>query len=210
MIGLVCPDTLNSGSLIDYSDIGEVRVKVVNAESAVILIVIPQNRFCDQQLLDLKTVFEEVAIKTIVLSKSGKEAVGEMKTRWTPDGILVDWDKQYLQNKKYDAVVVVGGKGAKNSIWNDSILPQILTDHYRAGKVVGALGLSVVSLARAGLLSGQEVSAPDHAGCMQEMEEAGAFVVNEPLTHSEQIVTAGDDSSGIIFGKKILELLGFS
>ena len=207
---MVCPDTLNSGSLIDYSDIGEVRVKVVNAESAVILIVIPQNRFCDQQLLDLKTVFEEVAIKTIVLSKSGKEAVGEMKTRWTPDGILVDWDKQYLQNKKYDAVVVVGGKGAKNSIWNDSILPQILTDHYRAGKVVGALGLSVVSLARAGLLSGQEVSAPDHAGCMQEMEEAGAFVVNEPLTHSEQIVTAGDDSSGIIFGKKILELLGFS
>ena len=207
---MVCPDTLNSGSLIDYNDIGEVRVKVVNAESAVILIVIPQNRFCDQQLLDLKTVFEEVAIKTIVLSKSGKEAVGEMKTRWTPDGILVDWDKQYLQNKKYDAVVVVGGKGAKNSIWNDSILPQILTDHYRAGKVVGALGLSVVSLARAGLLSGQEVSAPDHAGCMQEMEEAGAFVVNEPLTHSEQIVTAGDDSSGIIFGKKILELLGFS
>lgn len=208
-MGLVCPDTLNSGSLIDYSDIGEVRVKVVNAESAVILIVIPQNRFCDQQLLDLKTVFEEVAIKTIVLSKSGKEAVGEMKTRWTPDGILVDWDKQYLQNKKYSAVVVVGGKGAKNSIWNDSILPQILTDHYRAGKVVGALGLSVVSLARAGLLSGQEVSAPDHAGCMQELEEAGAFVVNEPLTHSEQIVTAGDDSSGIIFGKKILELLGF-
>jgi putative intracellular protease/amidase len=209
IMGLVCPDTLNSGSLIDYSDIGEVRVKVVNAESAVILIVIPQNRFCDQQLLDLKTVFEEVAIKTIVLSKSGKEAVGEMKTRWTPDGILVDWDKQYLQNKKYSAVVVVGGKGAKNSIWNDSILPQILTDHYRAGKVVGALGLSVVSLARAGLLSGQEVSAPDHAGCMQELEEAGAFVVNEPLTHSEQIVTAGDDSSGIIFGKKILELLGF-
>ena len=209
-MGLVCPDALNSGSLIDFSDIGEVRVKVVNAGSVVILIVIPQNRFCDQQLLDLKTVFEEVAIKTIVLSKSGKEAVGEMKTRWTPDGILVDWDKQYLQNKKYDAVVVVGGKGAKNSIWNDSILPQILTDHYRAGKVVGALGLSVVSLARAGLLSGQEVSAPDHAGCMQELEEAGAFVVNEPLTHSEQIVTAGDDSSGIIFGKKILELLGFS
>jgi len=185
-------------------------MKVVDPESKIILLVIPQNRFCDQQLLDLKTVFAEVPLKTIVLSKSGNEAIGEMKTRLVPDGILVDWDKRFLPNKKYDAVVVVGGKGAKNSIWNDPILPQILTDHYRAGKVVGALGLSVVSLARAGLLAGQDASAPHHEACARELEEAGAFVVEEPLAFTNQIVTAGDDSSGELFGKKILELLGFT
>lgn len=185
-------------------------MKVVDPESAIILLVIPQNRFCDQQLSDLRDVFAAIPLKAIVLSKSGKEAVGEMKTRLIPDGLLVDWDKRYLPNKKYDAVVVVGGKGAKNSIWNDPILPQILTDHYRAGKVVGALGLSVVSLARAGLLTRQEASVPDHEGCIKELEEAGAFVVEEPLTSSNKVVTAGDDSSGKIFGKKILELLGFN
>lgn len=185
-------------------------MEVAGLESKVILLVIPQNRFCDQQLFDLKAVFAEVPLRTIVLSKSGNEAVGEMKTILVPDGILVDWDKKYLPNKKYDAVVVVGGKGAKNSIWNDPILPQILTDHYRAGKVVGALGLSVVSLARAGLLTGQEASAPDHEACVQELKDAGAFVVEEPLTFSNQIVTAGDDSGGKLVGKKILELLGFS
>ncbi len=187
----------------------EIRTEVVHPESKIILLVIPQNRFCDQQLLDLKAVFEEIPLKTVILSKSGNEAVGEMKTRLIPDGILADWDKRYLPNKKYDAVVVVGGKGAKNSIWNDPILPQILTDHFRAGKVVGALGLSVVSLARAGLLARQEASAPAHEGCIRELEEAGAFVVEEPLTFFNQIVTAGDDSGGKLFGKKILELLGF-
>ena len=178
--------------------------------SQIILIVIPQSQFCDQQLLDLKTIFDEKLLKSVVLSKSGTEAIGEMKTRFTPDGILVDWDKRFLPNKRYDAVLVVGGKGAKSSIWSDPILPQILTDHYRSGKVVGALGLSVVSLARAGLLTGQDASAPDHESCIRELKDAGAFVVEEPLTYSNQIVTAGDDTSGELLGKKILELLGFA
>jgi protease I len=175
-----------------------------------ILLVIPQNRFCDQQLMELKTVFDEVLLNTIIVSKSGNEAVGENKTRVQPDGILVDWDKRNLPNKNYDAVVVVGGKGAKNSIWNDPILPQILTDHFRAGKIVGALGQSMVCLAQAGLLARHEVSAPTDKNCVEQLEDAGAFIVEEPLTFSQQIVTAGNDSGGKLFGLKILELLGKS
>ena len=181
----------------------------MDSRSLIILVVIPQNRFCDQQLLDLKAVFEKIPLKMIILSKSGTEAVGEKKTRLSPDGILVDWDKKFLSNKKYDAVVVVGGKGAKSSIWNDPILPQIITDHYRAGKVVGALGLSVVALARAGLLAGQDACAPDHEACIQELKEAGAYIAEDTLTCSNQIVTAAGDSSGKIFGAKLIELLGF-
>ena len=176
----------------------------------IILLVIPQNRFCDQQLLDLKTVFGAKSLKPVILSKSGAEAVGEMKTRLIPDGILVDWDKRCLPKKKFDAVVVVGGRGAKNSIWSDPILPQILTDHYRAGKVLGALGLSVVSLARAGLLAGVDASAPNNKSCIQELKSAGAFIVDESMTYSGKIVTAAADSSGKLLGEKILELLGFT
>ena len=182
----------------------------VEPESIIILLVIPQNRFCDQQLSELKSTFDEVSMKTIILSKLGNEAVGEEKTRIIPDGILVDWDKKILHKKNYDAVVVVGGKGAKNSIWNDPILPQILTDHFRAGKIVGALGLSVVSLARAGLLSRRDASTPNNKNCIRELEEAGAFVVDEPLTSADNVVTAADNSSGKLFGKEILRLLGFT
>ena len=182
----------------------------MDTESLLILLVIPQNHFCEQQLWDLKTIFDTTSVKSVILSKSGLEAVGERKTKLVPDGILVDWDKRFLPNKKFDAVVVVGGKGAKKSIWDDPILPQILTDHYRAGKVLGALGLSVVSLARAGLLAGLDISAPNHESCAQELKTAGAFIVDEPMTFSNQIVTARDDSSGKLLGEKILDLVGFS
>ena len=83
---------------------GEGVAKVVDTESLIILLVIPQNNFCEQQLRDLKTVFDAKLVRSVILSKSGQEAVGEMRTRLMPDGILVDWDKRFLPNKKFEKV----------------------------------------------------------------------------------------------------------
>lgn len=87
--------------------------------AALFLLVIPQSRFCEQQLFDLKEVLEEGAGECQVLSKSGKETKSEAKSVFQPDGMLVDWNR-FLQGKqKYDAVIVIGGKGSKSSILED-------------------------------------------------------------------------------------------
>ena len=175
--------------------------------AALFLLVIPQNRFCEQQLFDLKEVLEGGGGECRILSKSGKEAKGEAKNLFQPDGMLVDWNR-YLQGKqKYDAVIVIGGKGAKSSIWEDTILPQILTDHFRAGKILGAFGLSVVALARAGLVSRYEVSAQKEEACLKELDDAGAFPEDKNLVVVDRIITSNDSSTGKIFGETILELL---
>jgi protease I len=175
--------------------------------AAFFLLVIPQNRFCEQQLFDLKEVLEGEAGECRILSKSGKEAKSEEKTLFQPDGMLVDWNR-FLQGKqKYDAVIVIGGKGAKSSIWEDPILPQILTDHFRAGKILGAFGLSVVALARAGLLSRCEVAAPNEEACLKELEDVGAFPEDKKLIVLDRIITSNDPGSGKIFGEAILDLL---
>ena len=175
--------------------------------AALFLLVIPQNRFCEQQLFDLKEVLEGGGGECRILSKSGKEAKGEAKTLFQPDGMLVDWNR-FLQGKpKYDAVIVIGGKGAKSSIWEDTILPQILTDHFRAGKILGAFGLSVVALARAGLVSRYEVSAQKEEACLKELDDAGAFPEEKNFVVVNRIITSNDSSTGKIFGETILELL---
>ena len=93
--------------------------------SPLFLLVIPQNRFCEQQLFDLKDILERESGKCRILSKSGKQVIGEGKTQVQPDGMLVDWNR-YLQGKqKYDAVVVIGGKGSKSTIWNDTSKQEI-------------------------------------------------------------------------------------
>ena len=176
--------------------------------SPLILLVIPQNRFCEQQLFDLKDLLERESGKCRILSKSGKQVIGEGKTQVQPDGMLVDWNR-YLQGKqKYDAVVVIGGKGSKSTIWNDTILPQILTDHFRAGKILGAFGLSVVALARAGLVSRCAVSAINDEACLKELNDVGAFPEEKNLIAIDRIITSNSSNSGEEFGMKILELLG--
>ena len=176
--------------------------------SPLFLLVIPQNRFCEQQLFDLIKVLERGSGKCRILSKSGKKVKGEGKTLVEPDGMLVDWNR-YLQGKqKYDAVVVIGGKGSKSTIWNDSILPQILTDHFRADKILGAFGLSVVALARAGLVSRCEVSAINDEDCLKELNDVGAFPEEKNLVAIDKIITSNTSNSGEAFGMKILELLG--
>jgi protease I len=173
----------------------------------IFLLVIPQNRFCEQQLFDLKEVLEGGDGECRILSKSGKEAKSEEKALFQPDGMLVDWNR-FLQGKqKYDAVIVIGGKGAKSSIWEDPILPQILTDHFRAGKILGAFGLSVVALARAGLVSRCEVSAPNEEACLKELEDVGAFPEDKKLVVLDRIITSNDPGAGKIFGEAILDLL---
>ena len=175
--------------------------------AALFLLVIPQNRFCEQQLFDLKEVLEGGAGECRVLSKTGKEAKGEAKTLFQPDGMLVDWNRFLQGKKKYDAVIVIGGKGAKSSIWEDTILPQILTDHFRAGKILGAFGFSVVALARAGLVSRCEVSVLKEEACLKELDDAGAFPEDKNLVVANRIITSNDPSAGKIFGETILELL---
>ena len=175
--------------------------------SPLFLLVIPQNRVCEQQLFDLKKVLERESGKCLILSKSGKKVQSEEKTQVEPDGMLVDWNR-YLQGKqKYDAVIVIGGKGSKSTIWNDSILPQILTDHFRAGKILGAFGLSVVALARAGLISRCEVSAINDEDCLKELKDVGAFPEEKNLVAVDKIITSNASNSGEVFGMKILELL---
>ncbi|MBC8283510.1 MAG: DJ-1/PfpI family protein [Nitrospinae bacterium] len=171
------------------------------------LLVVPQNRFCEQQLFDLKDVLAKYSGRCVVLSKSGKEAKGEAKSLLQPDGMVVDWNRHLFGKKKYDAVIVIGGKGSRSSIWEDPILPQILTDHFRAGKILGAFGLSVIALARAGLISRYEVSAPKDELCLKELESVGAYAEEKDLVVADRIITSNSEGSGKIFGEAILELL---
>lgn len=154
-----------------------------------VLLVMPRNQFSEDELFPIRDGLKEAGCQVFVLSRTGKEATGMRKTKFTPDGMVADWNKQEGVGMKYDAVVVTGGKGAPKSLWTDDILPQILTDHVRAGKVVAGIGLGVGSLAQANILIG-EASGPDIPELNQLLDDATIIRSDEPVTRTENIVTA--------------------
>lgn len=178
----------------------------MNLESKDILIVIPKSQFQEQELFDTLEVLKTPGHRVLVLSKSGQESIGMNKTRFSPDGMLVDWDKQPDVSGKYGAVLVMGGKGAPKSLWDDTILPQILTDHYRAGRVIGALGLGVVVLARASLLS-CEAAGPDDKKFILELEQAGLTRSSSAVVQDEKVITASGSDVAKEFAQTVLSAL---
>lgn len=169
--------------------------------------VIPKNQFAEEELFETRNHLESEGARVIILSSKGQEAVGMNKNRFQPHGMIIDWNKQEGIQNKYDAVLLVGGKGAAKSLWPDPILPQILTDHYRAGRVVGAIGLSVAVLARASFLSEKPASGPDDEVFLQELDAGGGYHSNDPVTCHERIITAKGGEAAREFAKTVTKVL---
>ncbi len=154
-----------------------------------VLLVMPRNQFSEDELFPVRDALQTAGCRVLVLSLTGKEATGMSKTKFTPDGMIADWNKQEGIGLKYDAVVVTGGKGAPKSLWTDNIIPQILTDHVRAGKIVAGIGLGVGPLAQASILIG-EASGPDVPEFIQLLDDTVIARSDEPVTHTENILSA--------------------
>ena len=154
-----------------------------------ILLVIPKSQFDEEELFPVRDYFQEAGARVLILSKSGQESRGMQKTHFQPDGMIVDWNKQEGIFAKYDAVLVLGGRGAAKSLWDDPILPQILTDHLRAEKVIGAVGTAVVVFARGSLLN-NEFTAPADEKVQAELEQCGLVADDDEVVCAGNVVTA--------------------
>jgi len=178
----------------------------MNPFSANILIVIPNNQFDEGELLPVLDILKKAGLRICVLSKSGRESKGMLKTRLSPDGLLADWDRPAYTSGKYHAVVVMGGRGASKSLWVDPLLPQILTDHHRAGKIVGAIGMGVAVLARAGLLDG-EAPGPDHPDFLEALSQANVDYSRDRIIQENGVITASGSEAADEFARTLIKAL---
>ena len=171
-----------------------------------VLIIIPKSQFCEQELNGVRALLQQAGANVVVLSKSGREALGEKKEKFQPDGMIVDWNKQIGNNSKYHAVILVGGKGARKSLWDDPIVPQILTDHYRFGSIIGAMGVAIVVLVRALLVIG-EVPMQEDDVASKELENLNAVCIDVPITSNENVVLGQGENSVHEFSQKVIDLI---
>ncbi len=172
-----------------------------------VLIIIPKSQFCEQELNGIRTDLQQSGANVVVLSESGNESLGMYKQKFQPDGMIIDWNKQPGVKGKYHAVIIIGGKGARKSLWDDPIVPQILTDHYRFGSIVGAIGTSLVVLVRSSLVTG-EVPMPEDDITCQELEKLNVVCAEVPVTCVGNVVLGRGENSVHEFSQTIISLLG--
>ena len=140
----------------------------------VLLVIAPEN-FRDEEYAEPRAVFEAAGYTVVVASASLETATGMLGMEVQPDLLLAD-----VQVGDYDAVVFIGGMGAR-AYWDDPQAHRIAQEAVAAGKVVGAICIAPVILARAGVLEGKQATV--FKGNCGELEAGGAICDSDIPVH---------------------------
>jgi len=166
-----------------------------------LMIIAPEN-FRDEELNIPKKIFEDHGATVEVASTSRHECRGMRGSSVYPD---IELTKVNLDD--YLIVVLVGGIGVK-TFFADKALHLFLREAAGGGRILGAICLAPLVLAKADLLNGKKATVWDDAqkNSSRVLKERGATYINEAVVVDANLVTANGPEAAEAFAHKIVEL----
>lgn len=173
-----------------------------NLEGNKVALVIAQDQFRDEELFEPKEYLEANGAKTVIASTSLDEATGMLGGKAKPESLLDN-----LDHKDFSAVIVVGGMGSPEFLWNNEKLHKLLQDMNAANKIVAGICLSGAVLANAGVLKGKKATVWETEESKASLEKGGAEFIGEPTVKDGKVITANGPEAAKDFAQLIAKEL---
>lgn len=167
-----------------------------------VLIAISPEKFRDEELAEPVAALTKAGIGFDIASTKRGTCTGMLGAKATATISFEEVDP-----KPYDGLIIVGGNGTPAHLWDDEILPILAKNFRESGKVVGAICLAPVVLARAGILKGKKATYNENPTAFREMKGGGAVLVNQPVVVDTRIVTANGPSASKAFADTFVKTL---
>jgi len=196
MVALVFVSFILSSMLIVHAK-GEDVMQSAKGKKAVMIIA--SNNFRDEELLKPREVLEKNGVTVTVASSSLKEATGMLGAKVKPDILFTN-----INVAEYDTVIFVGGSGA-DEYWDNPTAHKIANDANSAKKVIGAICIAPVTLAKAGLLKNKK--ATTYSSTVKDIKSAGANYTGADVEKDGNIITASGPAVAQKFGEAIVKAL---
>ncbi|MBM4388388.1 MAG: DJ-1/PfpI family protein [Deltaproteobacteria bacterium] len=165
-----------------------------------ILMVIASRNFRDEEYFVPKDVFEKNGFIVTTASSMPNPSKGTLGAWAKPDILVTE-----AREKDYDAVVFVGGSGAREYFLS-SRAHKLAREFFEAGKATAAICIAPSILANAGILKGK------HAVCFpserDNLMKKGAIISDRDVAVDGNIVTATGPAAANEFASEILKILG--
>jgi protease I len=171
-------------------------------ENAKVLMVIAPKDFRDEELFEPMAVFKSNGLEVDVVSTTKGECVGMLGNKITVEKTIYD-----INADEYDAIVIVGGMGSKEYLWNNERLIELVKEFYNQNKVVSAICLSPVVLAKAGVLNGKKATVYPAPEAIEELKKAGAIYEDKGVVIDGNVVTAKSPDYARLFGLEVLKAI---
>jgi len=168
-------------------------------------LVIASDGFRDEEYFVPREILEKSGMDVVTVSDTEGEAKGA-------DGseVEVDLSLQDLRIGDFEIVAFIGGPGALDHLDNEASY-ELAEEVLAKGKVLGAICVAPIILAKAGVLEGKEVtvwSSSMNKDSIDTVEKEGANYHDRSVVIDEKIVTADGPDSAKKFGEALLYVCG--
>lgn len=166
-----------------------------------LVMIIAQDGFRDEELLEPKEILEKQGIEVKVASTTLAQAKGMLGAKVKPDIKVSD-----INVRDFDAIIFVGGMGA-SQYWYDPIAHKLAQDAVSTNRIVAAICIAPVTLAEAGILKDKRVTCwSSEAG---KLKAKGANYTGRPVEKDGNIITASGPSAARQFAEELLRALKY-
>ncbi len=161
------------------------------------LIFLPQQLFSGEEFEPALGQLSLAGLQTRIASSDTGVAVSMGEILVKPDLALLD-----AQVADYAGLVLIGGSGAA-LYWSDSLLQARCREFAESGRVVAAIGIAPITLARAGVLKGRKATVFHERSAINWLKESGAEFSFRELVTDRNIITAAGEEQARDFGKAV-------
>ncbi len=172
------------------------------AMAKTVVMIIAQGNFRDEELLQPKQVLERNGVEVKVASTTLSEVKGMLGAKVKPDILVRD-----INVRDFDAIVFVGGIGA-SQYWDDPIAHKLAREAFNSNRIVAAICIAPVTLARAGILKGKKATV--WSSEVEKLRKKGAIITGKNVERDGNIITASGPFAAGEFGEDILNALKLS
>lgn len=173
---------------------------VVHTYSSTVLVIVPPSGYAETTLRYARSSLFNVHVGTrVVSSQDGAVLRGELQDEFQVDGSLTQETMA-----PYSGLILCGGSGAAWLAEQADVL-RLAREANEQKKLIGAWGLSVGALAKAGVLRKKRVTG--ERVLQKELEAAGARYTGKQVESDGKLVTGLDDASGFRFGKALVQIV---
>lgn len=182
----------------------EITMPEKSLENKKVAMVIAFKDFRDEEYFVPKEILEEVEAEVKTASNKMGTAIGADGGEVEVDLLLSD-----LNPADFDAIVFIGGPGCLDNLDNEESY-RVVKETVSRNKVLAAICISPVILAKAGVLEGKKAtvwSSPMDKSPVKILEENGAIYQDELVVVDGKIITANGPAAAKKFGEAIVEVL---
>ena len=169
-----------------------------------VIIIIAFRDFKDEEYFKPREILEKNGIEFKTASNERGLAIGVEGGE-----IEIDFLISEINPADYDAVVFIGGPGALKYLDNN-ISYEIAQKTISAGKILAAICISPVILARAGVLKNKKAtvwSSELDKSPIKILKQNGTIYEDKPVVLDAKILTANGPLAASEFGEKLVRLL---